>query len=209
MIVVRNVVERRSESLERRARAEVHSGRERRRFGATYEARTADGDALTVRGYASTTDEPYLVRDWLGEYTEEIVAGAFAKTLSERSDVRFLVNHDGIPLARTKSGTLVLTEDGRGLDSQATFDERSTYARDVWFAIDRGDMDEMSFMFRVHRQDWNEDYTHRWIREVELFDVSAVTFPANPATSIGTRNSEALAVASRRGLRLRAAAAAL
>jgi HK97 family phage prohead protease len=57
-------------------------------------------------------------------------------------------------------------------------------------AIRRGDIDEMSFAFRAMRQEWNDDYTERIITEVRLFDVSAVTYPANPATLITARGSD-------------------
>jgi HK97 family phage prohead protease len=155
----------------------------------TVEVRAKDdgGTSIDIEGYASITDEPYTVSDFMGEYEEVISAGAFKKTLAEKDDVRLLFNHDGIPLARTKSDTLTLVEDSKGLKVDATLDTRSGLANDLVVALERGDLDEMSFAFKVERQEWNEDWTQRWINEVKLYDVSVVTYPANPATSVKLR----------------------
>ena len=115
---------------------------------------------LTLRGYASVTDAPYEVEDWLGSYTETIARGAFGKALQESQDVRLLVNHDGIPLARTRSGTLTLREiidplddpQGRGqtgLWCEARIDGSSPLAQTVRSAMMRGDLSEMSFAFQA------------------------------------------------------------
>lgn len=159
------------------------------------EARDGEDGDLVVEGYASITGDPYVVRDWLGEYDETIARGAFAKTLKERDDVRWLINHEGIALARTSSGTLDLREiakpeddpQGRGqtgLWTSARLDPASPLAQTVRSAVERGDMSQMSFAFQATRQEWNEDYTQRTVTEARLFDVSAVTYPANPATSV-------------------------
>lgn len=162
--------------------------RESRLFAATVQTRAgSDGDTLGLTGYACVTGTPYEVNDWLGAYEETVEAGSFTKTLAERDDVRLLLNHDGLPLARTKSGTLRLSEDGTGLATDADLDKRSTLTNDVSVAMERGDLDQMSFAFQVTRQEWNDDYTQRFIREVKLFDVSVVTYPANPSTSVKLR----------------------
>ena len=161
--------------------------RETRLFNVTAELRADNDGMLGLRGYASITGTPYTVRDWLGEYDETVEQGAFTKTLSERDDVRLLLNHDGLPMARTKSGTLRLAEDNTGLETDADLDRRSTLTNDVAVAMERGDLDQMSIAFQVTRQEWNEDYTERYIRELKLFDVSVVTYPANPATSVKLR----------------------
>jgi len=178
------------------------TGRETRQFTvAPVEQRVGDTDTLRMAGYASVTDSPYTVTDWLGEYTEVLRSGAFAKTLKERDDVRLLLNHEGLPLARTKSGTLALREvtdaaddpQGRsqtGLWAEAELDPRSGLANDVKLAMERGDLDEMSFAFQVLRQEWSPDFEQRDILEVKLFDVSVVTYPANPATSVGLRATD-------------------
>lgn len=169
------------------------TAREMRRFCvSTIEVRKT-GEATTeidIEGYASITDTPYEVYDFMGKYDETISAGAFKKTLEEKDDVRLLFNHDGIPVARSKSGTMSLEEDKKGLKVNATLDTRSGLANDLVVALERGDLDEMSFAFKVIRQEWNEDYTERWIKEVKLFDTSIVTYPANPDTSVGLRAAQ-------------------
>lgn len=154
----------------------------------------ADG-TFGVRGFASVTNAPYMVSDWLGDYTETIARGAFGKSLSEREDVRFLINHDGIPLARTSSGTLTLREISDPLDDptgrgqtglwvEADLDAASPLAQTLRSAMARGDVSQMSFAFQALRQEWNEDYSERTINEVRMYDVSAVAYPASLSTSI-------------------------
>lgn len=154
------------------------------------ELRAADsGDGYTLTGYASVFETPYPVTDSLGEYTETIRSGAFTKALQERDDVRLLLNHDGVPLARTKSGTLTLTQDEIGLRCEAALDSASPLVASIKSAMDRGDMDQMSFAFQAVRQEWNADYTSRTITEAKLFDVSVVTYPASPTTSAHLRSA--------------------
>ena len=143
------------------------------------------GEALLFTGYASVTDQGYEMEDWLGPYTEVIRGGAFKKTLSEGADVPFLVNHAGLTLARTKSGTLRLAEDDTGLHTEADLDPTSPLVQALRSAMDRGDVDEMSFGFWVTRQQWSPDYDQRDILEVNLNkgDVSIVNYGANPATA--------------------------
>ena len=145
----------------------------------------------TLSGYACVTGSPYTVYDWLGEFQETVSRGAFAKTLAEQDDVRLLFNHDGIPLARTKSGTLTLEEDEKGLRCEAELDDASPLVQQVSSAMNRGDLDQMSFAFQVMRQEWNGDFSQRFINEAKLFDVSVVTYPANPATSASLRSLRA------------------
>lgn len=149
------------------------------------ELSATDAATLTFRGYASVTETPYEIEDMFGPYSEVIRAGAFAKTLSDGADVPFKLNHDGMTLARTKSGTMRLSEDSTGLYVEADLDPRQTAVRDLQVAMDRGDVDEMSFAFRVMRQVWSPDYDQRDITEVSLHkgDVSVVNYGANPATA--------------------------
>lgn len=166
--------------------------------GRTLEARTAkielrrteSGDPI-LDGYATVYDYAYDVAGGAPYgWTETIVGGACTKSLRERDDVRLLLNHDGIPVARTKSGTLTLETDDIGLrcDTPTGLDMRSPLVQSIASAMERGDLDEMSFAFQVMRQEWNDDYTERRILEVKLFDVSVVTYPANPATVAQLRN---------------------
>jgi HK97 family phage prohead protease len=123
----------------------------------------------------------------------------------ERDDVRLLVNHEGLPLARTAAKTLTLASDAVGLRCDASLDRSSPLVASVLSAMERGDLDEMSFAFRVIRQEWDADYLERRITEVQLFDVSLVTYPANPATVAQVRDD--VPAPSVRGLDLRMALA--
>jgi HK97 family phage prohead protease len=158
--------------------------------------RSNDDGSLTFSGYASMTGVPYAVNDLLGEYQETIARGAFTKALQENDDVRLLVNHDGIPLARTKSGTLVLSEDENGLRCEAQLDQSSPLVQTIRSAMRRGDLDQMSFAFAVVRQEWSQDYTQRTINECRLFDVSVVTYPASPSTTADLRSAVVRSVAA-------------
>lgn len=153
------------------------------------------GEALLFRGYACVVEVAYEMQDWLGPYTEIVRSGSFTKTLSESADVPFKVNHEGITLARTKSGTLRLAEDGTGLHAEADLDPKSPAVQTLRSAMERGDLDEMSFAFQTTRQTWSPDYTQRDITEVNLNkgDVSIVNFGANSATAGATLDARALA----------------
>jgi hypothetical protein len=133
--------------------------------------------------------------DWYGEYSEVVSHGAFAKTLAEKPDVAFLLNHGGMTLARTKSGTLELDEDETGLRSVATLDTRVQAVRDIQIQVERGDLDEMSFAFRIVRAKWSPDYSELRIDEINIDrgDTSVVNFGANPTTSISARSADVLA----------------
>ena len=153
------------------------------------------GSRVHFTGYASTTDDPYEVNDWIGSYTETMARGCFLKTVAERDDAKFLFNHDGVPMASVRGATMTLTEDERGLLVDAPdLDAASPLVQTVRSAMERGDLDAMSFAFSATRQEWNEDYTARTVREVRLYDVSVVTYPANPGT-IGGAGLRALDVA--------------
>jgi HK97 family phage prohead protease len=150
------------------------------------EARQAEDGTMTLRGYAAVFDEASVPLPFI----ETIAPGAFRKTLSETPDVRLLINHEGLPLARTKNGTLTLTEDERGLFMDAKIAD-TTEGRDLYKLVERGDVDQMSFAFRVIRQKYNEDRSQRTLTEVSLADgdVSVVTYPAYPTTSVEAREA--------------------
>jgi HK97 family phage prohead protease len=149
------------------------------------EARSEDGE-MRLSGYAAVFNEPSLPLP----FREYIAPGAFRKTLQETPDVRLLINHEGLPLARTKNGTMTLTEDEVGLRFDAVLADTSE-SRDLYKLINRGDVDQMSFAFRVIRQKWNGDRSERTLTEVSLADgdVSVVTYPAYPATSVEAREA--------------------
>jgi HK97 family phage prohead protease len=150
------------------------------------EARQAEDGTMRLRGYAAVFNEASVPMPFI----ETIAPGAFRKTLSETPDVRLLINHEGLPLARTKNGTLTLTEDDRGLYMDATIADTSE-GRDLYKLVERGDVDQMSFAFRVIRQKYNDDRSQRTLTEVSLADgdVSVVTYPAYPTTSVEAREA--------------------
>lgn len=135
-------------------------------------------------GYAAMFD---ALSENLGGFRERIEPGAFASALA--GDVRALWQHDPAHvLGRTRAGTLTLVEDARGLWTETILPE-AQWARDAAESIRRGDVSAMSFGFRVIRDTWDGEGADvvRTLREVELFDVSPVTFPAYPQTSVQVR----------------------
>lgn len=171
-----------------KARRAETSGIERRAYPVRLEVRTnAAGTSASVEGYASVVDTGYEMYDWAGAYTEVVNAGAFTRTLNASPQVQLLLNHGGLAMAYTSAGTLQLSEDATGLHMSADLNTSRTDVRDMLAAIDDGNVDEMSFAFRVTRQQWSPDYDQRNIQEVDIHrgDVSVVNFGANPATSVG------------------------
>lgn len=124
-------------------------------------------------------------------FREQIKPGAFARAIKEKQDVRALWNHDSNHvLGRTKSGTLQLREDERGLLVDIDFPD-TQMARDLRESIKRGDVDQMSFSFRTVKDSWEyrQDGTIiRTLEDVDLFDVSPVTYPAYPDTDVSARS---------------------
>lgn len=142
----------------------------------------------SIEGYAAVFNE------WsedLGGFRERIRPGAFSKTIQE-ADVRGLFNHDAnYVLGRNRSRTLSLSEDESGLYFKAKA-PNTQWANDLRESIRRGDIDQASFGFTTIRDDWkrgdNGDLHERELIEVKLFDVSVVTFPAYPQTSVTARS---------------------
>lgn len=148
------------------------------------------GHYLTGRPivYDATTD--------LGWYDERIAKGALDD--ADLKDIRFLVNHntDMIPLARSRNNnansTMQLSVDDEGMLIRVDLDtENNTEARNLYSAVERGDLDGMSFMFVVGSDEWDDidsEHPTRTITKLsKVFEVSAVTFPAYEQTSISAR----------------------
>lgn len=135
-----------------------------------------------LEGYAATFGAEARIRD----YTETIARGAFGASLAERNDVLALVDHDASRvLARTKSGTLRLAEDSRGLAFDLDL-PNTTVANDVLALAERGDLGGMSFAFTVNRERW--DGERRELQSVALHEISVVSaFPAYPDTIVHAR----------------------
>lgn len=131
----------------------------------------------------------------LGGYREKIAPGAFARTI-ETADIRALFNHDpNYVLGRTTSGTLWLKEDDKGLAIE--IDPPDTqWARDLMVSIKRGDISQMSFAFATVKDRWEHQEGKESIRildDVDLFDVSPVTYPAYVQTDVKVRSAFARA----------------
>jgi len=136
----------------------------------------AEGNTLV--GYAAVWDSPSEPLPW----TEFVRRGAFTKTIKDGADVRLLIDHEGVPLARSKSGTLTMQEDDFGLRIEAMLDESNPDAAKVMSALRRGDVSQMSFAFQTVKDSWSVDKRTRELKEVRLYDVSVVTYPAYEET---------------------------
>lgn len=143
-------------------------------------------DGWTVSGYAAVFDSPSEPLPW----TEYVKRGAFTKTIKDGADVRLLIDHTGVPLARTKSGTLTLREDNKGLFMEARLDPNNPDAVKMRSALMRGDVTQMSFAFETVKDSWNNERSVRELKEVRLYDVSLVTYPAYEETSAEIRNTQ-------------------
>lgn len=152
--------------------------------------------------YLSGRPIVYDVTTDLGWYDERIAKGALDD--ADLKDIRFLVNHntDMIPLARSRNNnansTMQLSVDDEGMLIRVDLDtENNTEARNLYSAVERGDLDGMSFMFVVGADEWDDidsEHPTRTITKLsKVFEVSAVTFPAYEQTSISARGlSDAL-----------------
>lgn len=149
----------------------------------------ADSDGIKVEGYAAVFGQE---TDIGGMFREVIERGAFKDAIG-RDDVVFLINHEGLPLARTRSGTLKLTEDDHGLRMETTLDPEDPDVKSIAGKMKRGDLDKMSFAFFPEVQEWDDsgDIPLRTIRAASLYDVSVVTTPAYEGTEIALRSLEA------------------
>lgn len=149
--------------------------------------RAAGDDAAKIGGHAAKFDS--LSED-LGGFRERIAPGAFAQTI-KTGDIRALWNHDSnIVLGRNKSGTLRLSEDSAGLLWEADAPQTQLVRDMVLAPIERGDVSQCSFGFYTLNDKWAK-MDGEWIRtllEVELFDVSPVTYPAYPSTDVAVRS---------------------
>jgi HK97 family phage prohead protease len=139
-----------------------------------------------IAGHAAVFNS--LSEDLWG-FREKITPGAFGEALV-KSDIRALLNHDpNYVLGRTKNGTLRAWEDDTGLAVEID-PPRTRWAGDLLVSIERGDISQMSFAFRVGEEEWGEvdGVKERTIVSFdEIFDVSAVTYPAYPETDVSVR----------------------
>jgi HK97 family phage prohead protease len=175
----------------------IKDGLEQRSYSFEIRAEQTEDETGVITGrpivYNSRTD--------LGWFDEVIESGALDG--ADLRDVRFLVNHDisKIPLARSRNNnansTMQLMPDLEGMAIRVNLDvKNNSDARNLYSAIERGDISGMSFMFSVDDEEWenlDSDHPTRHIRKISnVVEVSAVTFPAYESTEISVRNKEAL-----------------
>lgn len=149
---------------------------ERRCIEQRFEVRSNDDGTVGLRGYAAMFDSP--------AHGEVVKRSAFNRTLSQRDNARLLINHDGVPLASVKAGTMSLSVDERGLLVDVpSLDPSNPDVQRLVSAMSRGDIDQMSFAFAAN--DAPVVNGVRELREVTLYDVSVVTFPWYDSTTVG------------------------
>lgn len=174
---------------ERQQRRQVRS------IEAGFHTRDAEGGPI-IEGYFAVFNSDYEI--WPGAI-EQVAPGAFTSALG--GDVRALADHDTrIVLGRTAAGTLELREDDRGLFGTIKINPEDQEAMNLYHRVQRGDVTQCSFGFDIVA----EDYEHRpdgsdlWtIREVVLYEVSVVTFPAYAETSVQARQADIKTIRSR------------
>ena len=178
------------------------SDRQVRAAQSRFETREEGGEQY-IEGYFAVFGSNYEL--WPGA-TESIAPGAFANTLG--NDVRALIDHETrLVLGRNKAGTLELREDAHGLWGKIRINPNDTDALNLYNRVQRGDVDQCSFGFRIVRENTeiHEDGSVHWtIEEVELYEVSVVTFPAYEDTAVKARKRDFAEIESRRGASWRA-----
>jgi HK97 family phage prohead protease len=149
----------------------------------------ADGDGLTLEGYAAVFNSPTTIDSWEGKFVESIAPGAFKRTIAARTPV-LQFDHGqhpmigGLPIGVIRS----LKEDAHGLHVKARLSD-NWLVEPVRDAIRDQAVQGMSFRFVVRDDEWTEDNTRRVIREVELRELGPVVFPAYNETSVGVRSA--------------------
>lgn len=174
----------------------LKSDREYRNF--TFEVREVkpeEDGKMIVRGYASTFNEPYeLYNDGTYIFREQVDPGAFDE--ADLSDVILQYNHEGRVFARTSNGTLQVSVDDKGFAVEADLGG-TEIGRQLYEEIKGGYTDRMSFGFTVEeekREEYRDETSGRVdiLRTItrirKLYDVSAVSLPANDGTEISARS---------------------
>ena len=162
--------------------------RQMRSVASKFETRESE-DGLYIEGYFSVFNSTYEL--WPGA-TESVAPGAFADALG--GDIRALIDHETrLVLGRNKSGTLELREDSHGLWGRIKINPNDQDAVNLYERVKRGDVDQCSFGFDIVKEDTEvrDDGSVHWtIREVKLYEVSVVTFPAYTETSASARKRD-------------------
>jgi HK97 family phage prohead protease len=147
-----------------------------------------------VTGYFTVYERGYEMWDWAGPYTEVVSAGAAEETIAAGPDVVFLVNHAGLAMARTVSGTLELWSDDTGGGNRVFLNPTRQDVKDLVAAVEDGTITEQSFGFMITAGQWSPDYMEFRINSFDMDrgDTSAVNYGANPYTSVSARAREIL-----------------
>lgn len=155
------------------------------RTGLPFEVRS-ETSTVKVEGHAAVFNSKTNVA---GMFEERVMPGAFSEAIN-RDDIVFLINHEGLPLARNSSGTLILSEDERGLLTSSELDPSDPDVMRIVPKMKRQDLNKMSFGFRVEKEEWDEtgDIPLRSLIQVGLVDVSIVTMPQYTDTDIALRS---------------------
>lgn len=152
---------------------------------APFQTREAE-DGYHIEGYFAVFNSIYEI---FPGATESIAPGAFSQTLG--NDIRALIDHETrLVLGRNKAGTLTLREDSHGLWGDIRINPNDQDAMNLYERVRRGDVDQCSIGFNIVREDFEarEDGSVHWtITEVDLHEVSVVTFPAYEDTSVSAR----------------------
>ena len=161
-------------------------GRQYRYIPAKMQARSEETGPVIACHFAVFNSPTEL---WPG-CIEQIAPGAFASSLG--GDVRALIDHETrLVLGRTIAGTLILREDDTGLYGEIKINEQDSDAMNLYARVQRGDVSQCSFGFDIVAEDYlvlPDGQTCTWtIRDVVLYEVSVVTFPAYEATSAVAR----------------------
>lgn len=162
------------------------------------EVRAADdGDGLTLAGYIARFGEETVIEDWMGNYTEEIKRGAFARTLAERgpAKIKMQFNHGSDPAfgALPVGVWTELREDRKGLFGEGRVHD-TWHTIPIRAAIESGALDGMSFKFKVIADQWRKgdpktkQLDHRTLTEVALYEAGVVVHQAYEGTSVGLRS---------------------
>ena len=162
--------------------------RQMRSIASKFETRESE-DGLFIEGYFSVFNSTYEL--WPGA-TESVAPGAFENTLG--GDIRALIDHETrLVLGRNKSGTLELREDSHGLWGRVKINPNDQDAVNLYERVKRGDVDQCSFGFDIVKEETEvrDDGSVHWtIRDVKLYEVSVVTFPAYTETSVSARKRD-------------------
>jgi HK97 family phage prohead protease len=166
---------------------------ERRVVAGEIRAKKTEGGPTVLSGYAAVFNRETVIDGWF-PFREVILPGCFAEAI-KTDDVRFLFNHNAdVVLGRTTNGTLRLSEDSIGLHYENDLNPNDPDAVSVGAKVERGDVSQSSFAFRVDEDEWDESEVkagklplRKIVRVAPLFDASCVTYPAYEATTVSAR----------------------